>query len=300
MIMQRRLFSAITKRNFSKLFSGSHLCMKGCLCMGVRTMASKAISKNKKKETVFEVSRLGKPLETELSHQEKLIKEERLTPEEVLADFARLLNEHRVTLQDSTTTEVKLLMTPTEGVRYAVVFDVDLVAEAVNQSYAAEDMEEMDQEEEEETPKRRSRKEIEEEQDEEEEFDEDEYDPYEQGEATPYQVKLEVERDSHPGRTLVFEAEVTPTNANYEELNEDAIEPFYLSNVHIRNAEREKGAYEGPSFVQLDEQLQNQMETFASKTIEPLLPLIQAYSKAKEASLYRDWLRQAKEIATGN
>jgi hypothetical protein len=81
-------------------------CMARIAVTALRTMATKPARQETSIHFVpsswlleeMEISKLAKPLELEITHQKRLIREENLTIERVLEDYSRLIRENQISV----------------------------------------------------------------------------------------------------------------------------------------------------------------------------------------------------------
>ncbi|PJF18285.1 hypothetical protein PSACC_01900 [Paramicrosporidium saccamoebae] len=241
-------------------------CMTRLAATALRTMATKparqdssTTSRDANNVEEMDISRLAKPLEQEIGHQTRLIKEEQLTLERVLEDYSRLIREN-----DISTGDVKMII-PREGYKYTLQFDPSEVAESVNASPMAEEA--LDEEAEAEV----------------EEMDEEDYGE----EKMPFNVSIEIARDGMD-KTLELNAEVTPSV-------EGDLYDLYIMDLAV-NKKDDTGAYAGPSYDSLDDEVREQFDQLITKNFRKFIPLVADYSRAKEAHLYNEWLQDVKAI----
>lgn len=224
----------------------------------------------------FDLSRLSKPLQSELEFNRDFVKDQELEVKQVQEKYAKTLQ-----LQDWTvhcedgSTEV-FLKTERNGMQVVVRFDAELVAECVNSGvFEDEDAIEDAQEEEEEEENSLESESY---------YDEDD----EYG-AQPYNYTVELHRtDVLPDGFVEMEVECNP-----------ATQDLYINSVYLRSNDKAKSAtsYAGPSFESLDESLREKFDKWAVKNLAHLTPFIAEFSQAKEAEGYAHWLNTLKRMS---
>lgn len=237
----------------------------------VRTMASKAAAIRGDKEV--EISRLVKPIESEIEHNRRLVRDEKLSLENVQSDYAKLIRENNISFSEADG-DVQMTI-PKDGYKYVVSFNPSQIADSVN----AADL--SDQAIEDESAS--AEEDLQEEEDSlaEEEYGEDD--------STPFQLTIQVQRDNVPNKKLVITAEAT---AEFEGKGYD----LYVMDATIEKDAAHGLDYSGPSYDSLDEELREQIDQMVHKNFRKFVPLIADYARAKEAHLYQHWLQDFKEI----
>jgi hypothetical protein len=157
------------------------------------------------------------------------------------------------------------MIIPREGYKYTLQFDPSEVAESVNANPMAEEA--LDEEAETEV----------------EEMDEEDYGE----EKMPFNVSIEIARDGME-KSLELNAEVTPSV-------EGDLYDLYIMDLSI-NKKDDAGAYAGPSYDSLDDEVREQFDQLITKNFRKFIPLVADYSRAKEAHLYNEWLQDVKAI----
>lgn len=255
----KRIFLNSIKRNTIKSFSST------------ATSTLKRSNSNPTKELI-------KTLETELADQAESIKDEEISPSNVLDSFSEFIGRGNWKIEHSPDNLMVSLKRRDEKLAADITVKFDLLQVYNNVSEVSQS-EIYDQDE----PQMSSTTES-------ESFGElDDYD------VVSLPISVEIIRDSVSEKKLNFECILEGDEEESSLVIENiSIEPINSSPSHPSTI------YTSPNFAQLDETLQENFKEFLVNMMggnsEELLSFIQEYSVAHEALMYQKWLGEVRDV----
>jgi hypothetical protein len=293
-MLQRTLLSLINCAAINKRLTVSGIRCISSASRKLSTSSSSALksAKSSNGKNSVSSSKLLRSLTAEIEAQREVSQDqaEEFDPQSVLKEFSGFLNKGSWTLEHDLQNSTQVTLKRRDDTMQA---DISLkfdLTQVFNEIYDLENSE-FDQEEEEEEDYEEEEEEVDEIKDENEQDIHDEIDEDLEFAALPF--VMEIQRDSIPGKTLLFDC-ITEGNTNESEI--------CLQNVSIRNNNNNLANYVAPNYEHLDEELQNAFSEYARKLVgspeqeKDLFTFIKSYSVAAESRQYSNWLNEVKDM----